>query len=106
MLEIIVAAFFIVSGLLMMITSRMVLHACRFLEVSMRSAAALLLGLAGAWCIVRALSGAEVGAGDLLLPACVVVYIVGALWRRHGSPARRGTDVKVASAYERHPWAG
>lgn len=100
--EFVAYALSVIFGLIMLVTAKMVLDSCRRFEISWRSVNAMLLGASGIWSVLHTITGPALNPPDLLLPGCVVIYILGALWRRYGAPARRKLDIPLE---EPHGWA-
>lgn len=98
MLDVLALVLMTICGAVMLLAAKVVLHACRAREISLRSLAAILIGLAGAWYVAQALMGDPVSLRELLLPSAVVLYIA-AVWRRHSRGDGRGAVHTV-------PWTG
>lgn len=105
----------LLCGLILVAAALMVLHTSHSLEISPRAAAALMVGAAGAWIIVRALHGEHVLQGDpeSLLLIGAACWVMAARRRRRDHPLRRASDllevddiVARTPPPERHPWAG
>ena len=78
MLDLILAA----CGLVLLLAGFAVLTLTPRAEVSTRTVAAMLVGAAGGWCIVRAMAAGAVPVMDLLLPLGVSVWVLRQAW--HG----------------------
>lgn len=99
MLDVIALVLMALCGAVMLLAALLVLHACRAFEISLRSVAAILVGLAGAWYVAQAMMVDPVSLRELLLPVAIVLYIA-ALWRK-GS-----RDSGSPGAMHLSPWAG
>lgn len=80
-------------GLVLLLAGFAVLTAVPPGELSARSIAAFIIGLAGALLVVRLAGPREPATWhDVLLPLGVAVWICRAAWLRRGQPMRRATD--------------
>ena len=98
MLDVLALVLMALCGAVMLLAAMLVLHACRAFEISLRSLAAILVGMAGAWYVAQAVMVDPVPLRELLLPVAVVLYIA-ALWRKGSRGDGRGAVHTV-------PWTG
>ena len=113
--DVIQLAVALACGVILVAAALLVLHTSHALEVSPRAAAALMVGAAGAWIVVRALHGERVlqDGPEALLLIGAACWVLAALPRRQHHPLRRASDILEVEEIvarmpppERRPWAG
>ena len=83
----------VVCGLALILAAKAVLRLSHQGELSLRSVAAFMVGVSGAWLLARSLGqDADLTWNDVFLPVGVTGWIVQAAWRRRGAQMRRATD--------------
>jgi len=101
MLDLIVSAVQLLSGIVILLASLMVLKVGAKGEMSLRAVAAMLVGIGGAVMIGSALTANPVPHWcTAILPLGVALWIVHAARRHKGVPMRRVTD--FAALYDDH----
>ena len=102
MLDLLISAVEFIAGLTILMASLLVLADSQRAELSLRTAAAVLIGGGGAVYVGDALSSVPVPGWSLvLLPPGVTMWIAHAASNRTGEPMRRATDWAELEGKER-----